>query len=296
MQIIFLGTSCAVPTKDRNHATFLLTYRDEGILFDCGENVQRQLKIAGIKLTKITRILISHLHGDHVFGLPGIIYSLGLSEYNKKLTIYGPKGIKKFIENMIISTTDNARINIDIKEIGPGKFYDGKWFKLESVKLKHKQYTLGYSFIEKDRKRINLNYIKKLGIPEGPLLGKLQEGKDITFKGKKISAAKATHPAKGKKISFIADTLMCDGAYDLAKDADLLIANSTYASKDKDKAKEHIHLTAEEAGLIASQSNTKQLILTHFSQRYKDIHVLEQDARNVFDNSIAAKDFMKINL
>ena len=296
MQIIFLGTSCATPTKDRNHSSFLLNYRDEGILFDCGENTQRQLKIAGIKPTKITKVLISHWHGDHVFGLPGLIYTLGMSEYNQTLRIYGPKGTKKYFGNMINSTADSPRIKIEIKEIDKGIFYDGRWFKLEAAKLEHRCPTLGYSFIEKNRRRINLSYIKKLGIPEGPLLGKLQEGKNITFKGKTINIKDATHLVKGKKISFVADTRVCNGAYDLAKDADLLIAASTYASKDKDKAEKHSHMTAEEAGLIASKSNVKQLILTHFSQRYKNIHDLEEDARNVFDNSIAAKDFMKFNL
>jgi len=296
MQIIFLGTSCAVPTKDRNHNTFLLTYREEGILFDCGENTQRQLKIAGIKPTKITRVLISHLHGDHVFGLPGIIYTLGLSEYNKKLIIYGPKGIKKFIDTMLKSTTDNARIKIEIKEISPGTFYDGKWFKIKADKLEHGIYTLGFRFIEKDRRRINLSYIKKLGIPDGPSLGKLQDGKSISFKGKTISPDNATTIVKGKKIAYVADTRICNSAYTLAKDVDLLIAASTYSSKDQDKAEKHNHLTAKEAGLIASKANAKQLVLTHFSQRYKDSHELEEDARNVFDNSIAAHDFMKFNL
>ena len=296
MQLIFLGTSCAVPTKERNHASFLLNYRDEGILFDCGENIQRQLKIAGIKPTKITRILISHLHGDHVFGLPGIIYTLGLCEYNQILKIYGPKGIKKFIDAMINSTTDDARIPIEVVEISEGKFYDGKWFKLEAKKLEHRCYTLGFSFVEKNRRRINTAFVKKIGIPDGPLLGKLQEGKSVTFKGKKIDADDATTIVKGKKISFIADTVVCKGAYDLAKDADIVIAASTYTSKDEEKAKKHSHLTAEQAGLIASKSNAKKLILTHFSQRYKDIYELEQDARNVFDNSIAAKDFMKFDL
>jgi ribonuclease Z len=296
MQITFLGTSCAVPTKDRNHTSILLTYRDEGILFDCGENIQRQIKIAGIKPTKITKILISHWHGDHVFGLPGLIYTLGFTEYNKTLKIYGPKGTKKYFKNMIESTSDKPRIKIEIKEIGPGKFFDNKWFKLEAEKLEHRCPTLGFSFIEKDRKRINLNFIKKYKIPEGPLLGKLQEGKDIEYKGKKITAKQATYPVKGKKIAYIADTALCKGAYALAENADLLISDSTYSNKDKDKAEKYDHLTAQQAGLIASKSNVKQLVLIHFSQRYKNVHDLEEDARNVFDNSIAAKDFMKINL
>ena len=297
MQIIFLGTSCAVPTKERNHSSFLLTYRDEGILFDCGEGTQRQLKFAGVKPTKITRVLISHWHGDHVLGLSGLIYTLGLCEYNQTLKIYGPIGTKRHLEKMLEATEDNARIKIEVKEVTKeGSFYEDDGFRLEAHKLEHRCPTLGYAFIEKDRRRINVDYVKKIGIPEGPLLGELQDGKTIEFKGKKITPEEATYIVKGKKIAYIADSLLCKGAYSLAKDADLLIASSTYTSKDKEKAQEHIHMTAEEAGLVASKSNVKRLVLTHFSQRYKNIHELEEDARNVFDNVTAAKDFMKIEL
>ena len=296
MEIIFLGTSCATPTKERNHSSFLLTYRDEGILFDCGENVQRQLKIAGIRPTKITKILISHWHGDHVFGIPGIIYTLGLCEYNTTLRIYGPTGTKKYLENMLNSTADKPRINMEVKEVDEGVFYENEWFQLESARLEHRCPTVGYAFVEKDRRRIDVNYVKKIGIPEGPLLGKLQDGKSITFKEKTISPKDATYIVKGKKIAYIADTLVCKGASQLAKDADLLIAASTYSSKDKEKAAEHVHLTSQDAALIASKANAKQLVLTHFSQRYKNVHELEEDARQLFDNVTAAKDFMKINL
>jgi ribonuclease Z len=296
MEITFLGTSCAVPTKDRGHSTFYLDYKGEGILFDCGENSQRQLKIAGIKPAKITKVLISHWHGDHVFGLPGLIYTLGMGEYNKTLKIYGPPGTKKYLATMLDSTVDAVRIKIEVNEVGEGVFYEGKWFRLEAAKLEHRCPTLGFAFVEKDRRRIDVKYTKKAGIPEGPLLGRLQEGKSVTWKGKKINAKDATYVVKGKKLVYIADTLPCRGANKIAKNADLLIVASTYTSKDKDKAEKHLHLTAQQAGLIASKSNVKQLVLTHFSTRYKNIHDLEQDARDVFDNSFAAKDFMKIEL
>ncbi len=296
MQITILGTSCAVPTKERNNSSFLLEYRGEGILFDCGEGTQRQLKIAGIKLTKVTRILISHWHGDHVLGISGLIHSLGLGEYNKVLKIYGPKGTKKYMSHLLNSTADTTRTEIEIIEVEEGVFYENEWFKLEAVKLEHGCPTIGYVFIEKDRRRINTKYTKKLGIPEGPLLGKLQEGKNIKFKGKTVSLKQATYLVKGKKIGYVADTLLCKGAYDIAKNADLLIAESTYTHKDKEKAEEYHHLTAREAGLIASKSNAKKLVLMHFSGRYKNVQEIEEDARQVFDNSFAAKDFMKIDV
>jgi len=296
MQITILGTSCAVPTKERNNSSFLLEYKGEGILFDCSENVQRQLRIAGVKPTKVTKILISHWHGDHVFGLPGLIYTLGMKEYSKTLRIYGPKGSKKYFANMLNSSAEEVRIKIEVKEIGEGEFYEGKWYRLEASKLEHRSPALGFAFIEKDRRRINVRYVKKLGIPEGPLLGKLQEGKNIKFKGRTVSVKQATYIVKGKKIAYVADTLPCKGAYEIAKDADLLVAAATFASNEKDKAEKYMHLTAKESGLIASKSNAKKLVLIHFSTRYKDTQVLEQDARDVFDNSIAAKDFMKIDV
>ncbi|MBW2993128.1 ribonuclease Z [Candidatus Woesearchaeota archaeon] len=296
MKITFLGTSCAVPTKERNPTSFFLEYRGEGILFECGEGTQRQLKIAGIKPTRVTRILISHWHGDHVLGLAGLIDTLGFLNYNKTLHIYGPRETKKRLASLLESTVDELRIALDVKEIGEGRFYDGRWFELESSKLEHKHPTLGYAFIEKYRRRIDVKYVKKLGIPMGPLLGKLQEGKQISYKGRKISVKDATYVVKGKKIAYVADTLPCKGAYDIAKDADLLVAESTYISKDKEKAREYYHMTAQDAAQIANKSNAKKLLLVHISARYKNVQEIEQDARDIFDNSFAAKDFMKVDV
>ena len=296
MKITFLGTSCAVPTKERNPTSFFLEYRGEGILFDCGEGTQRQLKIAGIKPTKVTRILISHWHGDHVLGLAGLIHTLGMSEYHKTLKIYGPKGTKKYIANMFASTGDTVRAKIEINEIKEGVFYEGKWFKLAASNLEHHLPTFGYAFIEKDRRRIDVKYIKRLGIPDGPLLGNLQIGKAIKWKGKNISVKDATYVVKGKKVAYVADTLPCKGAYDIAKDADLLIAESSFMSKDKHRAIEYKHMTAQDAAQIANKSNAKKLMLVHISARYKNVQELEEDARDIFDNSFAAKDFMRVDV
>jgi len=296
MQVLFLGTSSMVPTKERNQNGILISYGSEGILVDCGEGTQRQLKIAGIKLTKITKILISHWHGDHVLGLPGLIQSMSASDYQKTLQIYGPTGTNNFMKKMFEVFVFDKKINIKINEIDSGKFFENDDFILQAEPLEHSIATLGYSLIEKDKRKINVKFTKNLSIPEGPLLGKLQSGKNIIWKGEKINADKATKIVQGKKITIINDTVPCNSADKLAKDSDLLICESTYSSNLEDKASEYGHMTAKQAAELANRSNTKKLILTHFSARYKNTQELEEDARNYFDNVLSAKDFMKINL
>ena len=296
MILTFLGTSCMTPTKERNQQSLFLSYGSEGILIDCGEGTQRQLKIAGISLTKITKILISHWHGDHVFGLPGVLQSLATTDYSKTLKLYGPKGTKKNIDYIFSAFPSDKKIKIEIKEVSEGVFFEYSKFKLESLPLEHGIYSLAYSFTEKDKRRISVQEIKKLGIPEGPLLGKLQEGKEIKWKNKKIDPDKFTYLVEGKKIGIISDTLLCDNCYEIAKNADLLICESSYSSKLKNKATKYYHLTSKQAALIANKSNVKKLILMHFSNRYKNTQELEEDARNFFDNVVCAEDFMKIKL
>ncbi|MBN4049118.1 ribonuclease Z [archaeon AH-315-M20] len=297
MQIIFLGTSSMIPTKERNHSSILISYNSENVLVDCGEGTQRQLKIAGIKLTKITKILISHWHGDHVLGLSGLIQSMSASDYNRTLKIYGPLGTKKFMKKLFETFVFfDEKINIEIYEIKSGKFFENDEFFLEAASLEHNIETLGYSFIEKDKRKINISYIKKLKIPQGPLLGKLQAGKSITWKGKKVSLNKATKIVKGKKITIISDTVPCKGANILAKNSDILICEATYSSDLENKSEKYKHMTSKQAAELANRSKSKQLILTHFSARYKNTQELEEDARNYFDNVLCAKDFMKINI
>ncbi|MBW2966679.1 MBL fold metallo-hydrolase, partial [Candidatus Woesearchaeota archaeon] len=167
MQIVFLGTSSAKPTKERNHSSIFISYGSEGILMDCGEGTQRQLTIAGIKPLKITKVLISHWHGDHVLGLSGLIQTLGLMGYDKTLRIYGPVGTKKRIKALLESCDFEERIAIEVKEVKEGKFYDGDKYYLEAYELKHSTRTVGYRFVEKNKRRIDISAVKKLNIPEG---------------------------------------------------------------------------------------------------------------------------------
>ena len=285
-----------VPTKERNHSAVLISYSSEGILIDCGEGTQRQMKIAGIKPSKITKILISHWHGDHVLGIPGLIQTLAKNEYDKVLEIYGPGGTKERMKNMFKAFSFEDKIETRIHEITKKKFFEGNDFFLEALPLEHGITTLGFNFIEKDKRRIRVDVVRKLGIPDGPLLGKLQSGKSITFKGKKITPEQATYIVKGKKLSFIADTIPCNNALELAMDSDILVCEATYADNLKEKAAEYLHMTAKQAGLLANQAKAKKLILTHFSQRYKTMEEIEDDAKDVFSNTICAYDFMKIKI
>lgn len=296
VEIIFLGTSSMVPTKERNQSSVLIRYNNHGILVDAGEGVQRQMKKADIPLTRITKILITHWHGDHVFGLPGIISTLGSCEYTKTLEIYGPKGTKKRFKDMFNAFVFDRKIDIKINDISEGIFFENGDFILESKLLEHTIPTFGYNFIEKDKTRINVKKIKKLGIPEGPLIGKLQEGRDIVFKGNIIKAKETTYKVKGKKVSFIADSAPCKNCYELAKDADLLVCEATFLSELEEKSQEYGHMTAKQAALIANKANVKKLVLNHLSARYKSSEDIREEAKTYFYNSKVAEDFMKIKV
>jgi len=296
MQILFLGTSSMVPTKERNHSSILISYDSEGILVDCGEGTQRQLKIAGIKLTKVNKILISHWHSDHILGLPGLIQSMSGSGYHNTLQIYGPKGTKEFIKKMFELFVFDSKMSIKINEIKSGKFFENDDFILEVEQLKHSITVLGYSFIERDKRKINMELINKIGMKRGPLIGKLQSGKNIVWKGKKVNVDKVTYIVKGRKVTIINDTIPCRGAIKLAKNSDLLVCEATYSSDLEDKALKHMHMTSKQAAELAKRSNAKKLILTHFSARYKNTKKLEAGAKKYFKNVLSAKDFMKIRI
>lgn len=299
-EITFLGTGCMQPTKARNHAGVLLSYKKENILFDCGEGIQRQMRIAGIKPAKITRLCISHWHGDHVFGIPGLLSTMGADrtgqEEEQILHIYGPKGSKAYLANMFKGFAAKDIIPYQVHEASAGKAYEGEDFIVEVQKLEHSVPCVGYRFREKDKLRIDLVKAKKLGLEEGPILGKLQQGKDVTVKGKKIKAKDVTYTTLGKKISYVTDTVPCKGADLLAKDVDLLICEGTHLDEIREKSEKSRHMTVRQAALIASENNVQKLVITHISQRYKMSSEIIEEARTYFDNSVVAEDFMRIKV
>jgi ribonuclease Z len=299
LEITFLGTASMVPTKERNVQGIYLDYKGEGILVDCGEGSQRQMNIAGINRLKVKKILISHWHGDHVSGLIGLIQTLGNTEEPGVLTIFGPQGTEERMHHLLNSCIFDLRIKINIKELNIKKksvIFENEEYIIEAVPLDHSVPCLGYSFMEKDTRKINLEKAKKLGLSEGPSIGKLQKGEPVKVKDKLIHPDDVSVIKKGKKVSFIMDTALTNSCYELAENADVLISEATFESSKIEKANQFKHLTAEQVALIANRAGVKKLYLTHFSQRYKSLGDLEDEAKGFFPETTLAYDFLKIKL
>lgn len=297
IEVTFLGTSSMVPTKDRNHSAILIKYKGNAILVDCGEGTQRQLTYAGISASKITKVLITHWHGDHVLGLPGLVQTLAAQEYPTPLEIYGPPGTKKRIQSMFSAFEyDTKGIALQVTEIKEGRFFEDDEFALETLPMLHNTQCLGYRFVEKDKRRIDVVKAKKLGLREGPIIGELQEGKTVTFSNRKIKPEEVSYIVPGRKIAVVMDTIPCKNAEILAKDADLFVCEATYDSSFEDKARAHAHMTAQQAGEIAEKAKALKLVLTHISARYTSSKILEEDAKKEFKNVVVAEDLQTVTL
>jgi len=297
IKLLFLGTGSAIPTKRRNHPAMLLSYKDSNILIDCGEGTQRQFRYKGENPCKITNILITHWHGDHVLGLPGLLQTLMLNGYNKTLKIYGPRGSKKMLSLYLSLFVNQNKINIETHEIEEGKVFENEDFLIESEKMEHETPALAYSFIIKEKIRLDKDKLKKLKLPSSPLIGELRKGKTIEINGKKIDGKKLIYKEDGKKISFIMDTVLNKNCDKIAKEADLLVCESTYSDEEEQLAKEHFHLTAGQAGRIAKNSEVKKLVLMHLSQKYEvNSKIILQEARKVFKNTELAEDLMSFDI
>ncbi len=297
VEITFLGTSHAIPTKERNQPAFFISHGAENILVDCGEGTQRQFKIAGLNLFKLTKILITHWHGDHILGLPGLLQSLALGNYQKTLQIHGPRNTKRYVEQMLSMFIFQEKIKVEIHEVSDGVFFEDKDIRLEAYNMSHGTPCLAYNFIEKEKYNLNIEKLKKLGIQPGPILKELKEKGRIKFKGKTINVENYSKIVPEKKVTFIMDTMINENCINAAKDSDLLIGEACFLKTEEKLALERKHLTAEQLGIIARRAKVNKLILMHISQRYsarqKDVL---SEAKKIFKNSEIAHDFMKIKL
>ena len=297
MEIIFLGTSSAVPTLERNHPSIALRAFAEVMLFDCGEGTQRQLIEAKISPMKITKIFISHFHGDHILGLGGLIQSLGFRGREKDLDIYGPKGLHKIINAISSFGYFQINYNLNIHEIQDGTIIETEDYVVECAKMEHNIPSYAYSIREKKKPLFLREKAEELGIPPGPLYGKLHNGEEVEFEGRIIKPEQVLGEAKkGKKISYSGDTRPCEAMIRLARDSDILIHESTYEAEDYQRAVDNAHSTSVEAAEIAREANVNELVLTHISTRYTSDENIKSEAQKVFKNTKVARDYMKIDL
>jgi len=298
----FLGTGCMVPTKERNHLSIALEFDGNIFLFDCGEATQNQIKNMKLPIGKIKKIFISHWHGDHVLGLPGLIQTLSNTEGIKKIEIHGPIDSKKYMNSILTCSIFDSKVPIETFEHDPKEneilnITNNKQYKIDCVKLNHSVPCIGFSFKEKDTLNIDEEKIKKLGIKPSPLLARAKLGIDIEINNKKIKSQDITYKKKGTKITFIFDTRPTSNINLIAKDSDYLVMEATYLYKThSEKAEEYDHMSAKETAEIARENNVKNLIITHFSQRYKEAEILLDEAKEEFENTTLTYDLMTLKL
>jgi len=294
LSIIFLGTSGSWPTTKRNVTSIAIKRGKEVILFDCGEGTQRQLQRSSISYMQITKIFITHFHGDHFLGLPGLIQTMQLNDREVPLNIYGPKGMNKLLGQLLSLGFFKPNYKIYSHEVRQGDELDFNGYVIKIIKVKHGVPTIAYSLEEKLRPgKFNKPKALELGIPEGPFFSKLQQGKSITLDdGRKIVPEMVLGPSrKGRKIVYSGDTIPIEKMIDFAKDADVLIHEATFHSDFNDLSTSYGHTTASEAAEIAKKANVKKLFLTHISPRYLDSNKLKEEAIKIFKNTDIPNDY-----
>ena len=299
MEIIFLGTSSAVHSKERNHPSIALKAFGEIMLFDCGEATQRQLLHTNVSPMKISKIFLTHYHGDHILGLPGLLQSMSLNGRKEKLTIYGPKGLDKIRDAIYSLGYCAIEYPVDFVEIDSGRIIDTEEYFIEAQRVRHNVLTLAYSIEEKKKPRFLREKAVELGVPVGPAFGRLHNGEEVEVNGKIIKPEQVLgEPRKGVKITYSGDTRPCEEMIMFARDSTLLIHESTFITDDNTHAEEHAHSTSADAAMIARESNSKELILTHISTRYgpEYAQILLKEAREIFENTRLAYDLMEIEL
>lgn len=299
LKVIPLGTSSAVPTPERNVSALAVQLETHWILFDCGEGTQYRLLRAPLRPGKLRAIFISHLHGDHVFGLPGLLSTMGMQNRTAPLQILGPPGIRSFVDATLTAASAYPSYPIQVRELESGECLDMKAYTVTCLSLDHTVNVYGYSLIERNPlPRLDPEKAKELGVPPGPLYRALQQGESVRLPdGRTVDSSEVTGPQrKGRKVTFCTDTRPCAASIKLARDADLLIHEATYSHELREKAREHGHSTSLEAARIAREADVKRLLITHFSARYTRVDSLLEEARSVFPNTEAAQDLEELTV
>jgi ribonuclease Z len=298
--VTFLGTAGSVPTTKRSLPAILILRKGEQIMFDCGEGVQRQMIKAKAGFHKKMKVFITHMHGDHVLGLPGLIQTMALLDREKKLEVYGPKGIKNFLEGIRETVQFALTFPVEIHEVDDaGVVCEENEYTVEAIWANHVMPSLAYALVEKPRPgKFYPEKAKKLGVPEGPLWSRLQHGHAVKLPNGNVAKPEdvAGPPRCGRKIVYTGDTRPFAKLVDFAARADILIHDATLDDSLAERAEEDGHSTPSQAAESAKRAKAKQLILTHISARYEDANLLLEQARKIFKSTQVAEDFMKIEI
>jgi ribonuclease Z len=302
LQITFLGTSSGVPTRARNVSSVALRLpqRGEVWLFDCGEATQHQLQRTPLKLSQISRIFITHLHGDHIFGLMGLLATCGLAGAAQEIHLYGPYGLEEYVRMSAQLSRTTLSDTLQIHTVEAGRIYCDDEFSVACLPLKHRITSYGYRVKESDRPgRFDVERATALGVPPGPLFGRLKNGESLELADGRIIDGRELQGAaiEGRAVVYCTDTTYCRSAVELAEGADALIHEATFAEEDEPLALQSMHSTATMAARVASEARVRQLLLTHFSPRYtKENQITPDDllaeARAIFPRTEMARDLM----
>lgn len=309
MQVTFLGTSSGVPTRRRNVSALglRLPQRSELWLLDCGEATQHQLLRSPLRISQLRRIFITHMHGDHVFGLPGLLASLGMAGTCNGLDLYGPPPLQDFVESALRFSSTRLgyplRFHPNMPPPDGHVLFEDDQLVVESRPLQHRIPASGFRVEQKPRPgRFDVEKAKALGIPSGPLYGRLKAGETVVLNGQTITGSSLCGtPQPGVSLVYATDTVFCDTAVELAQGADLLIHEATFAHRDGDMALQRLHSTTTMAAQVALAARVGTLALTHFSPRYIPGQAtgpedLLAEAQAIFPNTIMARDFLTLEL
>lgn len=290
--IIILGCSSQQPTRMRNHGAYLVRWNDEGLLFDPGEGTQRQFIFANVAPPVVTRIFVSHFHGDHCLGLGSFLMRLNLDKVTHPIHCYYPASGKKYFDRLRYGTIYHETINvIEHPVYNAGIVHDDGRFRIEATFLEHGVDNIGWRITEPDMRKFDRSQLDAHGI-FGPKVRELQEQGSLVVNDQKVCLDDVSKIRKGDALAVVIDTRKCQNAIDIARNAKVLICESTYLEEHRDLAHAHFHLTAKQAAEIAREAQAKKLILTHFSARYQNLRDFEIEAKAIFPNTYVAKDLL----
>lgn len=299
LELYFLGTVAGTPSRERNVSSTALRLTNERgsfWLFDCGEGTQHQILSSPLKLGRLEFIFITHLHGDHIYGLPGLLTSRSNQGAKSPLTVYGPRGIRQFLETALSMSGARLDYKLQIEEIQPGIVFEDRLFKVETDLLEHRIDSYGYRITEKPKPgRLYFEKLKSLGVPPGPAYAKLKSGHDVKLNSETTLMARdfVGEAIPGRIVTILGDTRICESGKGLANDVDTLVHEATFAHSLRELAYRYYHSTAHEAATLAKECHVGHLILTHFSSRYQgeQVNALVKEARSIHKNTDAAQDF-----